>query len=92
MGRRRAGGHRLFPATAPLWAPAWLAERSVCVWLAVVERMRGGVRYSDGRLLRAATPLRELRRRLRPVEQDQARNGGPGNHLTDRRTAGSLGI
>ncbi|WP_431245995.1 glycosyltransferase [Leifsonia xyli] len=92
VGRRRAGGHRLFPATAPLWAPAWLAERSVCVWLAVVERMRGGVRYSDGRLLRAATPLRELRRRLRPVEQDQARNGGPGNHLTDRRTAGSLGI
>ena len=64
VGRRRAGGRRLFPATAALWAPAWLAERAVCVWLAVGARLRGGVRYSDGRLLRAATPLRELRRRL----------------------------
>ncbi|MGH1550270.1 glycosyltransferase [Leifsonia poae] len=63
VGRRRAGGRRLFPATAALWAPAWLAERAVCVWLAVGARLRGGVRYSDGRLLRAATPLRELRRR-----------------------------
>ncbi|MFP3467005.1 glycosyltransferase [Leifsonia sp. SIMBA_070] len=62
-GRRRAGGRRLFPATASLWAPLWLAERAVCVWLALGARLRGGVRYSDGRLLRAATPLRELRRR-----------------------------
>lgn len=65
-GRRRAGGRRLFPATAALWAPAWLAERAVCVWLAVGARMCGGVRYSQGRLLRAATPLRELRRRRNP--------------------------
>ncbi|MEV8213378.1 glycosyltransferase [Leifsonia sp. NPDC077715] len=65
VGRRRAGGRRLYPATAALWAPAWLAERAVCVWLAVGARLRGGVRYSDGRLLRAATPLRELRRRHR---------------------------
>lgn len=62
VGRRRAGGRRLFPATAALWAPAWLAERAVCVWLAVGARLRGGVRYSDGRLRRAATPLRTLRR------------------------------
>ena len=62
-GRRRAGGRRLFPATAALWAPAWLAERAVCVWLALGARLRGGVRYSDGRLVRAATPLGELRRR-----------------------------
>lgn len=63
VGRRRAGGRRLFPATASLWAPAWLAERAVCAWLAVGARVRGGVRYSDGRLRRAATPLRVLRRR-----------------------------
>ncbi|NUU07953.1 glycosyltransferase [Leifsonia sp. C5G2] len=63
-GRRRAGGRRLFPATAALWAPFWLAERAVCVWLALGARARGGVRYSDGRLRRAATPLRTLRRRL----------------------------
>ncbi|ANF32023.1 hypothetical protein A0130_10360 [Leifsonia xyli] len=62
-GRLRAGGRRLFPATAALWAPAWLTERAVCVWLALGARLRGGVRYSDGRLVRAATPLRELRRR-----------------------------
>jgi len=64
VGRRRAGGRRLFPATAALWAPLWLAERAVCVWLAVGARLRGGVRYSDGRLRRAATPLRTLRRRF----------------------------
>ncbi|MGO4595627.1 glycosyltransferase family 2 protein [Leifsonia sp. 2TAF2] len=63
FGRRRAGGRRLFAATAALWAPLWLAERAVCVWLALASRLRGGVRYSDGRLRRAATPLRELRRR-----------------------------
>ncbi|WP_285114979.1 glycosyltransferase [Leifsonia sp. fls2-241-R2A-40a] len=62
LGRRRAGGRRLFPATAAPWAPAWLAERAVCVWLALGARLRGGVRYSDGRLRRAATPLGELRR------------------------------
>lgn len=63
-GRRRAGGRWLFPATAALWAPLWLAERAVCVWLALGARLRGGVRYSDGRLRRAATPLRVLRARL----------------------------
>ena len=63
VGRRRAGGRLLFAPTAALWAPAWLAERAVCVWLAVGARLRGGVRYSDGRLLHAATPLRELRQR-----------------------------
>lgn len=64
VGRRRGGGRLLFPATAALWAPLWLAERAVCVWLALGARARGGVRYSDGRLRRAATPLRTLRRRL----------------------------
>lgn len=57
-GRRRAGGSSRFPVTAALWAPVWVLERAVCAWLALVARLRGGVRYSDGRLRRAAGPLR----------------------------------
>jgi len=60
VGRRR-GGARGFPPTAALWAPAWLAERAVCSWAAVVARARGGVRYRGRRVVRAATPLRRLR-------------------------------
>ncbi len=63
-GRRRAGGTRHFPATSALWLPLWLAERGVCVWLALGSRLRGGARYSGGRLRFAATPRRELRRRV----------------------------
>jgi len=56
-GRRRAGGRQVFPPSAALWAPLWLLERGVCSWLAVAQRLRGGVRYSDGRLARAGTSL-----------------------------------
>ena len=62
-GRRRARGTAVFPFTASLLAPAWVAERAVCIWLAAASRLRGGVRYGDGRVRLAATPLRELRRR-----------------------------
>jgi hypothetical protein len=62
-GRRRAGGTRFFPATAALWAPLWLAERSVCVWLAVLARLRGGVRYRGRRVVLAAHSVRTLRAR-----------------------------
>lgn len=61
-GRRRAGGAAVFPPTSALWAPAWLAERAVCVWVAVGARVRGGARYGGGRLRAAATPMRQLRR------------------------------
>jgi hypothetical protein len=65
VGRRRGGGAQVFPARASLFAPAWLLERGVCSWLAIAQRLgRGGVAYSDGILERAATPERELRRRL----------------------------
>ncbi|PZF63281.1 glycosyltransferase family 2 protein [Curtobacterium sp. MCBD17_013] len=67
LGRRRAGGTAVFPPTAALWSPLWLAERAVCSWLAVVARARGGVRYAGERLPRAATPLPLLRRRLAGV-------------------------
>jgi hypothetical protein len=62
-GRRRAGGARLFPVSGSLLAPAWVAERAVCSWLAVGARLRGGVPYAGGRVRLAANPTRELRRR-----------------------------
>ena len=65
LGRRRAGGAGYFPAHTSLFAPAWLLERGVCSWIAVVQRLsRGGVVYADGVVERAATPVKELRRRL----------------------------
>jgi hypothetical protein len=58
VGRRRDGGAAVFPATAALWAPAWLAERAVCVWIAAGSRVRGGVPYRGRRLSLAARPAR----------------------------------
>jgi hypothetical protein len=62
-GRRRDGGRKVFPASTALMAPLWAMERGFCSWLALGARLRGGVRYREGRLLRAATPARVLRRR-----------------------------
>lgn len=72
-GRRRSGGNRVFPPSAALFAPAWLAERAVCAWLAVAARILfGGVPYR-GRILRhAATPLRVLRARHSPARREGA--------------------
>jgi hypothetical protein len=63
FGRRRHGGSAAFSWYIPLLAPAWVAERSVCSWLALGWRLRGGVRYAGQRLSRAATPDAVLRRR-----------------------------
>ncbi|HEY6747968.1 MAG TPA: glycosyltransferase family 2 protein [Mycobacteriales bacterium] len=54
VGRRRADGRAVFRPDAALWAPLWLAERAVCSWLALGSRLRGGVRYRNGRLSLAA--------------------------------------
>jgi len=62
IGRRKHGGTAVFPPVSTMLAPAWLAERSVCSWLAVACRLRGGVRYGGHRLPRAATPVAVLRR------------------------------
>lgn len=63
-GRRRAGGRTVFPASASLFAPLWLAERAATSWIAVGARLaRGGVRYRTGTLSLAATPMETLRRR-----------------------------
>ncbi len=56
-GRRRAGGAAVFHRSAALWAPLWAAERAVCVWPAIVARIRGGVRYRGQRLRHAALPV-----------------------------------
>ena len=60
FGRRRSGGTLLFPADAAPWAPLWGAERSVCVWLAVLQRLRGGPRYRGQRMRLAAHSARYL--------------------------------
>ena len=64
-GRRRAGGQAVFPASASFLAPAWLAERGVCSWLAVANRvLRGGCPYHGTIIRRAASSPRTLRRRV----------------------------
>ncbi|MEV4582097.1 glycosyltransferase family 2 protein [Nonomuraea jabiensis] len=60
-GRRRAGGRRVFPGTAALFAPVWVLERAVCSWLALGAALRGGVPYAGRRLRRAAHSVRWLR-------------------------------
>ena len=67
-GRRRAGGTAVYPASCSLYAPFWVAERAVCVWLAVGSKVRwGGIRYRGRVLPLAATSTRELRRRRAAV-------------------------
>jgi len=63
-GRRKDGGVRVFPASAPFFAPAWILERSICAWLALAARVVfGGIRYRGTVLKTAATSLRVLRER-----------------------------
>lgn len=64
VGRRRAGGRGVFPASSSLLAPLWVLERGVCAWLAVLQRLRfGGVRYGGAVIPLAAHSERQLRRR-----------------------------
>ncbi|GHD43636.1 glycosyltransferase [Mycetocola manganoxydans] len=64
IGRRRAGGPRAFPASSALWAPAWLLERAITVWVALGARMLGGAKYGETRLKRAAHSTTSLRRKF----------------------------
>jgi hypothetical protein len=82
-GRRRAGGRAHFPLSESLLAPVWIVERSFCSWLALGAKLRGGVRYGDGRLRRSATPLRALRRRYE--ESGGPVSSGPSSSSTDGR-------
>jgi hypothetical protein len=63
VGRRRAGGARVFPVRASLAAPLWLAERSLTAWLAVGSRLiLGGVRYAGTTFRKAASSRGRLAR------------------------------
>ena len=77
-GRRRKGGRTVFPARTAVLAPLWVAERAVCSWLALGNQVaRGGVGYAGGILRRAATPRRELRRRLGSGGRDTYTDAAP---------------
>ncbi len=62
VGRRRSGGSAIFEPAASLWAPLWTLERSICIWLAAFNRLRGGVPYAGGRIKLAAHSEAWLRR------------------------------
>lgn len=83
-GRRRAGGASRFPVSSALLAPAWVAERSLCAWIALAARLRGGVRYGEVRLGRPATPSRVLRRRFASRSAGDSAGTGTGSPLSAR--------
>jgi hypothetical protein len=66
-GRRRQGGGRVFRARCLVFAPVWVLERGVCVWLAVWLRLRGGVPYRGRTIVLAANPSRRLRAQAEAV-------------------------
>lgn len=52
------------PPTVALWAPLWVLERGVCVWLAVGGRLvQGGTGYHGRTIQVAAHSPRALRAR-----------------------------
>jgi hypothetical protein len=55
VGRRRHRGRTAFPPTSAGWAPLWVVERAIAIWLAIGQRVRGGARYRGDRLPRATT-------------------------------------
>lgn len=65
VGRRRFGGRERFPVRASMWASLWVLERGCCAWIAVIAWVRGGVRYSGGRISVAAHSVEEIRRQLK---------------------------
>jgi hypothetical protein len=87
VGRRRAAGASRFPVSGSLLAPAWIVERAVCSWLALVARLRGGVLYGDRRLAHSATPMRRLSRRHADLLD---RNGGPAVGSKPGRLVGAV--
>ena len=60
-GRRKADERAVFLASAPLWAPLWLLERAVCIWIALLHRMAGGMPYAGQRIRLAAHSRPTLR-------------------------------
>ena len=54
VGRRRALGATVFPFRSSLLAPLWVFERGISAWMAVYQRLTGGVRYGGGKIKNAA--------------------------------------
>jgi hypothetical protein len=64
VGRRRAGGRRVFPWYTSVLSPLWVSERAAMSWWVAWRALsRRGVTYSGGRIRSAATPQRRLRDR-----------------------------
>lgn len=84
LGRRRAGGAERFPPSSSLLAPAWICERSICSWLALGAKLRGGVRYGEGRLSHSATSMRHLRRSYRSASAGSSPGVATGRPLSAR--------
>jgi len=77
IGRRRAGGARVFPARAAIFAPIWTLERAVCIWLALGARVLwGGVPYRGQVVRHAATPMRTLMARHAEARNHRPRESG----------------
>lgn len=73
VGRQKGGGTRHFPILASVLAPAWLAERAICSWLALGARLAlGGVPYRGRILHHAATPMPVLRARFSHLRHQPA--------------------
>jgi hypothetical protein len=86
VGRRRAGGRKVFPPGAVLFAPLWVLERGACSWLALGQRLtRGGIPYAGGVIPRAASSRRRLRRRFAERGHLAYRDGlAPGSAESDQ--------
>ncbi|MCU1532955.1 MAG: hypothetical protein JWO49_2526 [Arthrobacter sp.] len=63
VGRRRHHGRSFFPSRTVLFAPLWVAERALCIWIALALRLGGGVPYAGTRIKTAAHSIAELRLR-----------------------------
>jgi hypothetical protein len=71
-GRYHCHGRRVFPLAASFAAPAWVAERAICSWLALGARLLlGGVPYRGRVLHHAATPLSKLRAKHQFATQER---------------------
>jgi hypothetical protein len=91
LGRRRAGGRRVFPATASLFAPLWILERAACSWVAVRDRLgHGGVPYGDDVVPRAASSMRRLRGRFASGPGRVDRGGLPARGAEADQLVGSV--
>ena len=90
-GRRRAGGREHFPGQVPWFAPAWVAERAVCSWLALGQLvLHGGVGYASSRLRVAAHGTGWIRRRLEASPHPLVAPTGAEGHRPVRAVAERL--